>query len=50
MGQDNADLGGSFPLGTTWDVEWVRIDDPRATVRSSCYQQGADARRQIPPT
>jgi hypothetical protein len=43
VGQDNANLGGSFPLGTTWDVEWVRIDDPRATVKS-CYQQGADAR------
>jgi secreted PhoX family phosphatase len=41
-GQPNADLGGSFPLGTTWDVEWVRIDDPRAT-STSCYQQGAAA-------
>lgn len=39
-GRPNADLGGSFPLNTTWDVEWVRIPDPRAT-ETSCYAQGA---------
>ena len=30
----NADLGGGIPVGTTWDVRWVRIDDPAALVES----------------
>ncbi len=34
-----ADLGGAFPLGTTWRVEWVRIDDPQA-ITTSVYDQG----------
>jgi secreted PhoX family phosphatase len=34
-------LTGAFALGTTWDVEWVRIDDPTAATRS-CFGQGAD--------
>lgn len=37
----NADLGGAFPLGTKWDIRWVRIDDPFATTKS-VYQQGAE--------
>jgi len=43
-GQPNADLGVGYPIGTTWDVEWVRIDDPQATQRSTFLQgrlQGA---------
>ncbi len=28
--QPNADLAGAHPVGTTWPVQWVRIDDPRA--------------------
>jgi len=39
--QPNADLGGAFPLGTKWDIAWVRIDDPMATTKS-VYQQGAE--------
>jgi uncharacterized protein len=34
-----ADLGGAFPLGTTWKYEWVKIDDPAATLQST-YEQG----------
>jgi uncharacterized protein len=40
-GVANADLGLGFPPGTTWDVEWVRIEDPLATTKST-YGQGAD--------
>ena len=36
----NADLGGNIPVGTTWDVRWVRIDDPAATLQS-CFAQGS---------
>jgi secreted PhoX family phosphatase len=39
-GQPNIDLGVSFPIGTTWDVDWVRIDDPLA-VTQSCFAQGS---------
>ena len=38
--QPNADLGGNIPVGTTWDVRWVRIDDPAAT-STSCFGQGS---------
>ena len=34
----NVDMGVAFPIGTTWDVEWVRIDDPLATTRSTFAQ------------
>lgn len=37
--QRNTWLGGGHSAGTTWDVEWVRIDDPRAAERS-IFQQG----------
>ena len=37
---NNVDLGVTYPVGTSWPVEWVRIDDPTAQV-TSCYQQGA---------
>jgi secreted PhoX family phosphatase len=40
-GQPNANLGGGFALGTKWDVQWERIDDPFATTKS-VYQQGAE--------
>jgi hypothetical protein len=30
-GADNAHLEASHPRGTTFDVEWVRIDDPDPT-------------------
>jgi secreted PhoX family phosphatase len=36
----NADLGGNVAVGTTFDIRWVRIDDPAATTQS-CYEQGA---------
>jgi uncharacterized protein len=39
VGEDQADLGGAFPLGTTWKVEWVEIDDPTAA-SESVYEQG----------
>jgi secreted PhoX family phosphatase len=38
--QPNLDLGTFWPIGKTWDVEWVRIDDPYA-LTASCYAQGA---------
>jgi secreted PhoX family phosphatase len=34
-----ADLGSAFPLGTTWKVEWVTIEDPTAA-STSVYEQG----------
>lgn len=39
-GQPNADLGGNVPIGTKFDVKWVRIDDPLALTQST-YAQGA---------
>ena len=38
-GEWQADLGGAFPLGTTWNYEWVRIDDPTAALEP-VYDQG----------
>ena len=38
--QPNLDLGTYWPIGTRWDVRWVRIDDPTAATES-CYAQGA---------
>jgi uncharacterized protein len=37
----NLSAGGALahPIGTMWDVTWVRIDDPRAAT-TSCYKQG----------
>jgi secreted PhoX family phosphatase len=37
----NLDLGAYWPIGATWDVRWVRIDDPEA-LTGSCYSQGAE--------
>jgi secreted PhoX family phosphatase len=39
-GQPNLDLAGFHPIGTKWDVTWVRVPDPAATVRST-FAQGA---------
>jgi secreted PhoX family phosphatase len=36
--QPTIDLGLAYPIGTTWDVEWVRIADPRATSQSTVLQ------------
>ena len=36
--QPNANLGGGFPLGTTWDVQWVPIADPTAATMSTFAQ------------
>ena len=44
-GQPNGDLGRVDPLGTTWDVEWVRIDDPLATTQSMFAQGSRRAAR-----
>jgi uncharacterized protein len=38
--QPNVDLATFWPIGTYWDVQWVRIDDPTAAAES-CYAQGA---------
>jgi secreted PhoX family phosphatase len=38
-GHPQAPLGQAFAIGTTWDVEWVRIDDPHAETES-VFQQG----------
>ena len=40
--QPNFDFGPVSSVGTTWDVEWVPIDDPDARVLST-YAQGASA-------
>ena len=37
----NLNLSAAYAPGTMWDVEWVRVDDPAATFRST-YLQGAD--------
>jgi uncharacterized protein len=37
--QWQADLGGAFPLGSKWTIEWVPVADPSATT-ASCYAQG----------
>lgn len=34
----NVDLGVGYAMGTTWGVDWVRIDDPLATRRSTFAQ------------
>jgi len=34
-----ADLRSASTIGTTWDVEWVRIDDPSARLQST-FSQG----------
>lgn len=38
--QPNLNLGANWPIGSKWDVRWVRIDDPLAAA-SSCFAQGA---------
>ena len=38
--EPNADLGVTYPIGKSWKVDWVRIDDPLAQTLS-CYEQGA---------
>jgi uncharacterized protein len=40
VNEANLDLGAFWPIGTRWDVRWVRIDDPLA-LTESCYAQGA---------
>jgi uncharacterized protein len=39
-GQSNLNLSAAYPIGTIWDVQWVRIDDPTAATQS-CFEQGA---------
>lgn len=39
VGEPQANLGGAFPIGTTWNVEWVPIADPTAA-STSVYAQG----------
>ena len=39
-GQPNFDLSGFHAIGTKWDVTWVRVADPSASVQS-CFDQGA---------
>jgi secreted PhoX family phosphatase len=42
VGQDNANLGASFPVGTMFDIEWVDIAEPDpATGGATPFQQGA---------
>lgn len=38
-GQANVDLSAGSPVGTRWDVEWVRIADPKAAAQST-FEQG----------
>jgi secreted PhoX family phosphatase len=37
--QPNVNLGAPWPVGTVWNVGWVRIDDPAAAI-VSVFQQG----------
>jgi secreted PhoX family phosphatase len=37
-GQPNFDLSTGYAVGTKWDVEWVRIGDPRAAATSTFLQ------------
>ena len=39
-GQPNFDLSVFHPIGSKWDVRWVRVDDPSAAVTST-FDQGA---------
>ena len=44
---DQADLRTASVVGTTWNVEWVKINDPRATAKSTFlqgYEDGKGAR------
>ncbi len=27
-GEPDADLTGSFPMGTTWEIDWIKVEDP----------------------
>jgi secreted PhoX family phosphatase len=38
---NQADLRSASVVGMTWDVEWVRITDPRGTIKSP-FRQGYD--------
>jgi uncharacterized protein len=43
VGTENANLGASFPIGTTFDIEWVDIDTPDPDLAGgapSVFQQG----------
>ena len=40
VGVNNADLRTASVVGTTWNVEWVKIDDPEALVDST-FAQGS---------
>jgi secreted PhoX family phosphatase len=40
-GTPKAPLGTFYPIGTTWDVEWVLIDDPEA-LKISVFNQGSE--------
>jgi secreted PhoX family phosphatase len=41
VGQTNANLGASYPIGTTFDVEWVDVADPDpAPGNPTPFQQG----------
>jgi secreted PhoX family phosphatase len=39
-GRPNLDLGLGYPLGTTWEVDWVPVAEPDAPTLST-FQQGA---------
>jgi secreted PhoX family phosphatase len=36
----NVDLGLAYPIGTTWDVQWVKIGDPTAATHRT-FAQGS---------
>ena len=39
VGLPDANLGTFYPIGTTWSVEWVRIDDPAGATQTP-FEQG----------
>ena len=46
----NADLGAFWPIGTTWDVKWVRIDDPLAVTAVLLRAGRRQGRRALQPS
>ncbi len=48
VGVNNADLRTASVVGTTWNVEWVKIDDPEALVDEHVCSGLEEGRRAVP--
>ena len=47
--EPNADLGVTHPIGTSWKVDWVRIDDPLAADDFVLRAGRGERRSEVPP-